>query len=852
MSNIFKSSIALAVSVALTACGGSDSSDSTPKEPANVAPQLANIDAQSIKEGKSITITVSAIDSDGSISSYAWSQTDGNSVELSNVDTATVSFSAPALDEDASITLKVTTTDDDGATASTNATVNLLNNRLPTIESISAQSFNENGEFNIDAVIADEDGEIASIRWEQVSGKVITFADSDKSSVSINTPKIDQDEVGQLRIIATDDDGEETQQFIDFDLINTHHNITLSGNTSVSGAALINSEVTFDINNQTFETVADANGDYSIDLDVELGNENYAYQLNASGVDEQSNIELSRTALFSEVLLSSEETSTEVKSKLRTSTKKPQDKKISHGRDARSIDMNYLTTAESEYLASLFDDENFTNTEYVDSSKFKSKYNNIDAQLLLEIATLFSYVSKNKEGSVTKDGWISNVEYLASLYDDEEITVLFDELLRVQKDKNKNETLKFLDTNTTYYGTLAATKGTIRKGVGFQQSFVFGADGQYLNTNQTEIKSAQWVVADSKVVVDTSAWSSTADTKWSDTVSAWVDCTYAPVQKQFDIISSWQKGSKKVIINTIENVVCSDNGTEVENYVGNYDTHLTLFNLDDLEAWQAKDLENKSIVFEHYSDTAKSELKNLDSETRSMEYQFNTDGTGVVVEDNNASFTWSIDDEGQLQMTFGDYTISWLKMDDDLEDNAAGASVFAIYIKGDNFHQYQDMAVTVDTPTWQETDFIGKWDHGFSVSQPKYNAFVSGFFFELNEDGTASKNNTSVDGTIIERTREVRWYVEDNKVVIARTYTWDENGWGGWTNCDYKSEANCYFAEHRKWEVIAERNVKGQSRYYVKETLGFDNDLWERGTPSTDLADFYMTERTNFYQPFNK
>ena len=39
--------------------------------------------------------------------------------------------------------------------------------------------------------------------------------------------------------------------------------------------------------------------------------------------------------------------------------------------------------------------------------------------------------------------------------------------------------------------------------------------------------------------------------------------------------------------------------------------------------------------------------------------------------------------------------------------------------------------------------------------------------------------------------------------MIARTYTWDENGWGERTNCDPIVDTDCYYAQYRTWEVLS-------------------------------------------------
>jgi len=93
MTNIYKSSLALAIFFTLTACGGgSGSSDSTPKEPENAAPVISPIETSSVVEMNSIDISAQANDSNGQISTYLWEQVSGSSVQLTNIETSTVSI----------------------------------------------------------------------------------------------------------------------------------------------------------------------------------------------------------------------------------------------------------------------------------------------------------------------------------------------------------------------------------------------------------------------------------------------------------------------------------------------------------------------------------------------------------------------------------------------------------------------------------------------------------------------------------------------------------------------------------------------------------------------------------------
>ncbi|MDC8829624.1 PKD domain-containing protein [Alteromonas gilva] len=110
--------VALAVSF-LTACGGGGGGGSTTPRvnnppPANVAPVANAGSDQSVDELTLVTLSGSGTDSDGSISSYAWSQLAGTAVTLSDVNTQSVSFDAPDVSADEVLTFQLTVTDNDG------------------------------------------------------------------------------------------------------------------------------------------------------------------------------------------------------------------------------------------------------------------------------------------------------------------------------------------------------------------------------------------------------------------------------------------------------------------------------------------------------------------------------------------------------------------------------------------------------------------------------------------------------------------------------------------------------------------------------------------------------------------
>ena len=110
----------------LAACGGGGggSDDDSPgpgpgPTPANVAP-VANAGAdRAVDENTLVTLSAAAsTDSDGTIRSYAWTQTSGTpGVTLGGSTTVTASFTAPDVSAATTLVFRLVVTDDDGATA---------------------------------------------------------------------------------------------------------------------------------------------------------------------------------------------------------------------------------------------------------------------------------------------------------------------------------------------------------------------------------------------------------------------------------------------------------------------------------------------------------------------------------------------------------------------------------------------------------------------------------------------------------------------------------------------------------------------------------------------------------------
>ena len=117
--------LALLLTLALTACGsGGGGGGSAPPPPPNEPPTAVISAPASVASGANVILDGSgSSDSDGSIASYQWRQTDGSEVELAGSTSAQASFTAPSPNGDTTLVFSLTVTDNDSAQGSSSVSV---------------------------------------------------------------------------------------------------------------------------------------------------------------------------------------------------------------------------------------------------------------------------------------------------------------------------------------------------------------------------------------------------------------------------------------------------------------------------------------------------------------------------------------------------------------------------------------------------------------------------------------------------------------------------------------------------------------------------------------------------------
>lgn len=263
----------LLFSLLVSACGGGKSQPAV----TNISPTVSAGYDQSVLASATVNLNGTASDRDGSIASYNWIQTAGDSVSLSGANSANASFVMPENSSISEFSFTLTVTDNDGARASDNVIITL--HQAPNVDAGENQTVPISSTVNLTGTATSNNETIVTYSWVQISGETVSLSSADSANVSFTVPN----SVGQIEFSLTvvDSLGAEAQDRVVIDVVSSDANIfgrvtfdLVPFNTSTNGLDYANTSSspargvlveTIDASgNQLQSTVTNTNGDYTL------------------------------------------------------------------------------------------------------------------------------------------------------------------------------------------------------------------------------------------------------------------------------------------------------------------------------------------------------------------------------------------------------------------------------------------------------------------------------------------------------------------------------------------------------------------------------------------------------------
>ena len=163
-----------------------------------------NTAAQMVIGGRSLTLSATATDTDGTIASTQWTASAGTFDDATTLNTT---WTAPASTGSVQqITLRLTATDDDGASTYAEIIITIPSNSPPdAVINTRSQTVAGGAVLPLDGMATDPDGTVASVLWTAPSG---TFANPNTADTTWTAPaEQTREQLIRLRLTVTDDDG---------------------------------------------------------------------------------------------------------------------------------------------------------------------------------------------------------------------------------------------------------------------------------------------------------------------------------------------------------------------------------------------------------------------------------------------------------------------------------------------------------------------------------------------------------------------------------------------------------------------------------------------------------------------
>ncbi|MCJ8272266.1 MAG: hypothetical protein MJK04_23055, partial [Psychrosphaera sp.] len=173
----------------------------------NILPTIDAGPDQTVEEQTEVALFANAQDSDGSIRTTYWQQTQGPIVSLIYVDILNRKFIAPVVTEQTELVFKMGAKDWEHGTVwdTVSVTVNPVN-APPLVFAGEDQLLDSQALVTLSALASDIDGSINSVSWQQTGGTAVTLDNANSTSATFTAPSVRATEILTFTVYVTDNE----------------------------------------------------------------------------------------------------------------------------------------------------------------------------------------------------------------------------------------------------------------------------------------------------------------------------------------------------------------------------------------------------------------------------------------------------------------------------------------------------------------------------------------------------------------------------------------------------------------------------------------------------------------------